>query len=387
MGKWRINHHQKAPKGLAVLLSLSLVGSLATVAAPAFANGTDKLVKTYTYMKGEGEPEGLVLESVEHDGTVYTLNKKSEPREDDAYEPETKEIETDVTVKVDASDISNARAHLPATVEASTVDERYVGDLALEGVEQDPIYLRRTRQVDRTVDYTGLPTNDVDAVIPSYGEFVVTSGDAVEATTTKTLALSDVEFEVTATDDLGLPTEYTAHANYRGTEDYLDPVAYNVTGHYSGIATEVDRRMVVEATYIHQAPVEPAPAPQPAPEPEPVQQFDPTPYAVAAGAAGAVLIAVAVVWRRRARITKTFDDGSTVVLARVRPVKLGDGAWSVRVPDKLGYGPKELRPTQRMMRFRSIAIIRDGLILRESAPAKVMQFDDAKDEATLLQEE
>lgn len=29
-----------------------------------------------------------------------------------------------------------------------------------------------------------------------------------------------------------------------------------------------------------------------------------------------------------------------------------------------------------MMRFPSIAITRDGMVLRESAPVKVMQFDD-----------
>ena len=101
---------------------------------------------------------------------------------------------------------------------------------------------------------------------------------------------------------------------------------------------------------------------------------------------GAVLIAVAVVWRRRARITKTFDDGSVVVLARVKAVKTGDGAWSVRVPDRLERGPKELRPTQRMMRFPSIAITRDGMVLRESAPVKVMQFDDGGGEAKLQEE-
>ena len=48
------------------------------------------------------------------------------------------------------------------------------------------------------------------------------------------------------------------------------------------------------------------------------------------------------------------------------------------MPDRLERGPKELRPTQRMMRFRSIAITRDGMVLRESAPAKVMQFDDGE---------
>ncbi|MFQ8867332.1 MAG: hypothetical protein ACLR67_03435 [Eggerthella lenta] len=139
--------------------------------------------------------------------------------------------------------------------------------------------------------------------------------------------------------------------------------------------------MALDVTYYHEVP-EPAPAP----EPEPEQPFDVIPYVVGAGATGAVLIAVAVVWRRRARITKTFDDGSVVVLARVKAVKTGDGAWSVRVPDRLERGPKELRPTQRMMRFPSIAITRDGMVLRESAPVKVMQFDDGGGEAKLQEE-
>ena len=74
------------------------------------------------------------------------------------------------------------------------------------------------------------------------------------------------------------------------------------------------------------------------------------------------------------------------VLARVKAVKTGDGAWSVRVPDRLERGPKELRPTQRMMRVPSIAITRDGMVLRESAPVKVMQFDDGGGEAKLQEE-
>ncbi|MFQ9178845.1 MAG: hypothetical protein ACLR3C_02280 [Eggerthella lenta] len=61
------------------------------------------------------------------------------------------------------------------------------------------------------------------------------------------------------------------------------------------------------------------------------------PYVVGAGATGAVLIAVAVVWRRRARITKTFDDGSVVVLARVKAENRRRRV-SVRVPDKLERG-------------------------------------------------
>ncbi|MFQ7387681.1 MAG: hypothetical protein ACLRM8_09430 [Alistipes sp.] len=36
-----------------------------------------------------------------------------------------------------------------------------------------------------------------------------------------------------------------------------------------------------------------------------------------------------MVWRRRARITKTFDDGSVVVLARVK-AETGDGDGASR---------------------------------------------------------
>ena len=377
-------HHRPLAKTAALLASFLLASSLASTPVEALADGRDRIVKTFTYMEGEGEPEGLVPPSIEHDGVDYKLEKRGEPRADDTYERETAELASDVTVDVQASESAEAylpaaESYLPATVDASTVDPLYEGELPLHSIEQNPIYQLRTRQVDRPVDYAGLPPNDVDATIPAYGDFSVSSGGTPDATTTKMLALSDVEFEVEATDELGLPTSYTAHANYRGTEDYLETVAYTVTGHYKGVATEKDRRMALDVTYSREIP----PAPAPAPEPEPEQRFDVLPYVAGAGAAGAVLIAVAVVWRRRARITKTFDDGSVVVLARVKAVKTGDGAWSVRVPDRLERGPKELRPTQRMMRFRSVAITRDGIVLRESAPAKSMQFDDREGEAML----
>lgn len=369
-------------KTAAALASILLAASLASPPAAALAAGDgDRIVKTFTYMEASGMPEGLVPSSIEFGGNAYKLEKQGEPYVDESYERQTAELEHDTTVEAGVLDVSYAIASMPATMDASTIDPLYEGDLPLDSVEQIPVYQLRTRQVDRPVDYPGLPTNDVDATIPAYADFTVTSGDGPDTTTTKTLALSDVEFEVTATDDLGLPVSYTAHANYRGTEDYLETIAYTVIGHYKGIATEKDRRMALDVTYYHEVP-EPAPAP----EPEPEQPFDVIPYVVGAGATGAVLIAVAVVWRRRARITKTFDDGSVVVLARVKAVKTGDGAWSVRVPDRLERGPKELRPTQRMMRFPSIAITRDGMVLRESAPVKVMQFDDGDGEAKLQEE-
>ena len=369
-------------KTAAALASILLAASLASPPAAALAAGDgDRIVKTFTYMEASGMPEGLVPSSIEFGGNAYKLEKQGEPYVDESYERQTAELEHDTTVEAGVLDVSYAIASMPATMDASTIDPLYEGDLPLDSVEQIPVYQLRTRQVDRPVDYPGLPTNDVDATIPAYADFTVTSGDGPDTTTTKTLALSDVEFEVTATDDLGLPVSYTAHANYRGTEDYLETIAYTVIGHYKGIATEKDRRMALDVTYYHEVP-EPAHAP----EPEPEQPFDVIPYVVGAGATGAVLIAVAVVWRRRARITKTFDDGSVVVLARVKAVKTGDGAWSVRVPDRLERGPKELRPTQRMMRFPSIAITRDGMVLRESAPVKVMQFDDGGGEAKLQEE-
>ena len=369
-------------KTAAALASSRLAAWRAARPAAALAAGDgDRIVKTFTYMEASGMPEGLVPSSIEFGGNAYKLEKQGEPYVDESYERQTAELEHDTTVEAGVLDVSYAIASMPATMDASTIDPLYDGDLPLDSVEQIPVYQLRTRQVDRPVDYPGLPTNDVDATIPAYADFTVTSGDGPDTTTTKTLALSDVEFEVTATDDLGLPVSYTAHANYRGTEDYLETIAYTVIGHYKGIATEKDRRMALDVTYYHEVP-EPAPAP----EPEPEQPFDVIPYVVGAGATGAVLIAVAVVWRRRARITKTFDDGSVVVLARVKAVKTGDGAWSVRVPDRLERGPKELRPTQRMMRFPSIAITRDGMVLRESAPVKVMQFDDGGGEAKLQEE-
>ena len=66
----------------------------------------------------------------------------------------------------------------------------------------------------------------------------------------------------------------------------------------------------------------------------------------------------------------------------VRGQRKKERTWNLSVE----RGPKELRPTQRMMRFPSIAITRDGMVLRESAPVKVMQFDDGGGEAKLQEE-
>ena len=233
-------------KTAAALASILLAASLASPPAAALAAGDgDRIVKTFTYMEASGMPEGLVPSSIEFGGNAYKLEKQGEPYVDESYERQTAELEHDTTVEAGVLDVSYAIASMPATMDASTIDPLYEGDLPLDSVEQIPVYQLRTRQVDRPVDYPGLPTNDVDATIPAYADFTVTSGDGPDTTTTKTLALSDVEFEVTATDDLGLPVSYTAHANYRGTEDYLETIAYTVIGHYKGIATEKDRLSLI----------------------------------------------------------------------------------------------------------------------------------------------
>lgn len=102
-------------------------------------------------------PEGLVPSSIEFGGNAYKLEKQGEPYVDESYERQTAELEHDTTVEAGVLDVSYAIASMPATMDASTIDPLYEGDLPLDSVEQIPVYQLRTRQVDRPVDYPGCP--------------------------------------------------------------------------------------------------------------------------------------------------------------------------------------------------------------------------------------
>ncbi|MFQ8867333.1 MAG: hypothetical protein ACLR67_03440 [Eggerthella lenta] len=115
------------------------------------------------------------MPAIEFGGNAYKLEKQGEPYVDESYERQTAELEHDTTVEAGVLDVSYAIASMPATMDASTIDPLYEGDLPLDSVEQIPVYQLRTRQVDRPVDYPAHQRRRCDD--NAYADFTVTSGD------------------------------------------------------------------------------------------------------------------------------------------------------------------------------------------------------------------
>lgn len=362
-----------AGRAAAVVLALSLA------AAPAFpgwaeAADGDSVERTYYYMEDDG-PESLeVPGDVEVGGRSYSLDGISEPYVDEEYEAEPEARSASRTVTVAAAEYAGfPEAHLPASIDAGEEFGDCEGELALDSASARELYAPVEAQVDRLEVYEGLQTNDVDREIPMSRTFEVSAGGYPGETAEAVLYASDIEFEATAYDAAGLPTEYRATVNYRGVEEVASVVGYEVAGSYSGDVVPDVRRMAVDAVFVAEA-EEPAPAPAPLPEvPEPQSIVGWVVGAIAAGGGGIVVV-FAVWWRRKAKVLAAGPSGKRVV-ARVAG-RYSGGRCTVEIPSSLEAGEKVLVATQRMQRATSIAVVKAGRTVWASKPAARIRFDD-----------
>lgn len=199
---------------------------------------------SYTYMLTEGEDSVLVQDVVEMNGLRYELRQVAEPQVDESWERPVKTASILVTKSVPYEDVGNSSKYFP--FEMSYSDGGFTGTLArgsLVGLQPEHEVL--TRQVDRTINYAGLTSNDASD-LPQSRVFDVSSA---EGTTEKELALSDVRYEVESLGEDGTPVRYSAVANYRGVEEYLTTPGYAITYAYTGSVEFADTQMVIKATY------------------------------------------------------------------------------------------------------------------------------------------
>ncbi len=220
------------------IVTLALAAAL--VPGVAHASIFDDVEKEYRYMASDGFETPV---QIEESGSVYELVSSTEPVADPSWERPTTQISHVETISIPAADIGRASSFFAD--EMGYAQDGFEGTLVKVDVATAPEHEVLTRQVDRTVSYSGLPDNDVNRIAKTR-EFTVS---AAYGTQTKALTLSDVTYEVESFDQWGLPTSYTAYANYRGLEEYLTTPGYTVTCTYEGQAELVDTQMVVMATY------------------------------------------------------------------------------------------------------------------------------------------
>ena len=228
---------------LCLLIVLSLmIGSASTVFAAEVPenlvvenlNGQQRMVKTYV-LPPDIDPETLKEPSFDYDGFTYVwayTTKEEQPYLDKKTVTET------VTVETSKKDLSAILAELAPSILYD--DGKYTGELTLDHTTlktEAAGYTTKYGSVTETKVIAGLDRNDM-----SY----------VPATTVKdgrTLSLSNVEWEVTATALVGevlVPSQYQAVATYSASTSWQAATGYVTTAEYCG---EVECKGIESITY------------------------------------------------------------------------------------------------------------------------------------------
>lgn len=198
-------------------------------------NGSQQTIKTYT-VSPEQDPETLIEEPFELEGFLYSF--ANIVKTDNAIE-ETKTHTETITVETEKNDLSLILEQLSPTIEYD--DGSFRGTLALDHtsiVTEAAGYTTKSYTVTETKTIGQLDRNDM-----SY----------IPATTVKdgrTLALANVEWQVTGTDLVGdvlIPSSYQAVATYSGKAYYSAATGYVTTADYVG---EVSRDGIESTTYV-----------------------------------------------------------------------------------------------------------------------------------------
>lgn len=197
-------------------------------------NGQQRAVLTYT-LAPDVDPDTLIEDSIEYDGFRYTWAYTT--KEEHPYQ-EVKTVTQTVTVETAKKDLNVVLAELAPTIAYD--DGTYTGTLALDHTTlsaEAAGYANRSSTVTETKVIGGLDRNDM-SYIPAT---TVKNG--------KTLSLSNVEWQVTATALVGealVPCQYQAVATYSGSSSYQVATGYVTTADYVG---EVVSSGIKDVTY------------------------------------------------------------------------------------------------------------------------------------------
>ena len=313
--------------------STSTTGTASASTAAGTAAATE--TRTVTWLSTEQQPTHAKTITVA--GTEYAFTG--------ATDPQVVKEEYGTTEATKTQWQECAPANLQATINSFAtsmhIDENgYAGDIPQTGVTYVPTQAERSWEVNASRTYAGLPTNDVAQIAR---EIAYTNPDTGNALT---LALAGISWQVTATDEAGFPTSYTANCIYRGQDADTVTDHYTVTATYAGEVTAKEPVLTYQATLTYAAT---APEVAPAIEVETqvqAQPFDWLPLAAGAALAAAVIGAGFLYWYRSREVriclvkneqaaAATLDKKSLKTVARVRAKNTQSGEQAVNLPETL----------------------------------------------------
>jgi len=370
---------------IAVLL---LIGVLPSVAVAEEINASSSAPQTigreYRYQDGHELP---VIEELitDESGNSYRLVSFDAPIEDPSYTRPTQSYTRQYTTDIPKDDIDNLGYYFAESFYIE--DGPFIGNIPPSA---NPYYIIGiyeifTGQVDRYHTIENLPDNDAIR-IPIKMDFTVSSSEGPEATQTATLDLLSIEYEITGTNTLGLPNNYTAYLTYRGQESWLELLGYNVTAYYAGTIESNVEQYVIRCQYeliVDTVVVTPPALPVntitiPALDTALAQVGSPNLAFTVAAIVIVLVFAWLLVWflllRRNACLVR-LADGNREVLQR-RHIAVTDGEATFEVLDKIDLhdGAQyavELKPRLAAQQGELLVTWRNRIVAREGLKATI----------------
>jgi len=212
------------------------------------AYGLDKIDREYTY-DAAGTPPQVEQMVTDEAGSHYKLVATSEPIPADGFIHEMVFTFTQIRA-ITAEQQAQGEAALRAQFEPRVLidEDDYRGSIPFVSLNSEPFWRSVERVVDRQSTYKGLPNEDI-IQLPEYADFLVTSDESVDASTTKSLRRAGVVWKTTGYAEDGRPNEFAATVTYRGVERDLVADYYLVTAHYEGVVPARAQMVTIVATY------------------------------------------------------------------------------------------------------------------------------------------
>jgi len=340
--------------------------------------------REYRFLDGQELP--IIPETVvDERGNKYQLLSYSAPVADPSYARPTQSYTRQYSTDIPIDDIDNLSHYFAASFYIE--DGPFIGSIPMAA---NPYYVVGiyeifVGQVDRYLTIENLPDNDAIR-IPTQMDFTVSSSDGIEATQTATLDLLFIEYEITGTNALGLPNNYTAYLTYRGQESWLELYGYNVTAHYAGtIESNVEQYLISSQYELVVEPVAPAvvivPGITPTIPAQVIAQMQPINLSFLFTAAVVVIVFVLVwllIWflllRKNACLVRIVDEKRKVLLRRYLAVSAGEAAFVV--PDEVDLYDRakyviELKPRLAAQQGELLVTWRDRIVARDTLKASI----------------
>jgi hypothetical protein len=353
------------PELVVLCVVLSLGGLLPGIAMPDTALAAEPIVREHSYDVTQGLAD-IEQQITDEEGTTYILREISNPLPATNGAPSrqfTATVQRPVTLELESQGASAVRTMFPEALALDTGD--YVGTLRLQSVSQEPVYRSVEEQVEHLVVYPDLLSEDV-LQLPEQEEFVVSSDEELEATTTKTLNRLAVSWKTTGYDADGRPQRYEATVVFRGVQRHLTLDYFVATALYAGIVPARVQGETVLATY------DPVIAPVQTPVPTPAETIPPVlavplsapplslgPLVIVVASAIVMLLALLFLLYfflyKNARLVSVSPTGQRRVLAR-KHLRLEKGEAVFRVEPTCGLYRRD---------FAHLIVLNRGLARRQ----------------------